>query len=146
MKKTPVALVKEQFTSKEKLVDAVQKLASDDLWLDRVNAAKGLSRVSNSKLLRLHDILSDAKKRFGTRQKLIATILELDKRAKDKGYASRLERYPLPRLLDLHSAASRTAKRAEAKPKLKTKAKAAAKPAPKKAAKTVKKAAAKKSA
>jgi hypothetical protein len=133
MKKTPVALVREQFTSKEKLIEAVQKLATDDLWVDRVSAGKGLARVSNAKLLRLHDILSDAKKRFGSRQKLIATILELDKRAKDKGYASRLERYPLPRLLDLHSSRTRAAKRAEAKPK--PKAKAAAKPAKKAPAK-----------
>jgi hypothetical protein len=127
MKKTPVALAKERFTSKEKLIDAVQKLATDDLWLDRVNKVKGLSKVSNAKLLRLHDILSDAKKRFGTRQKLIATILELDKRAKDNGYASRLERYPLPRLLDLHSARARASTRAEAKSKAAPKAKAPAK-------------------
>jgi hypothetical protein len=139
MKKTPVAQVKERFTSKEKLVDAVQKLATDDLWLDRVNANKGLSRVSNDKLLRLHDILSDAKKRFGTRQKLISTILELEQRVKDKGYASRLERYPLPRLVDLHDAKARAKKRGEA-------AAAKAKAKPKAVAKVGKKAPAKKAA
>lgn len=143
MKKTPALLVKERFTNKEKLIDAVQKLATDDLWIDRVNSTKGLARVSNAKLLRLHDILTDAKKRFGSRQKLINAILELDKRVKDKGYASRLERYPLPRLIDLHTAATRSAKRAEAKAKAKT-AKAPEKKQAK--AKTAKKAAAKKSA
>jgi hypothetical protein len=123
MKKTPVSLVKERFESKDKLVAAVQQLASSDLWLDRVSAAKGLLRVSNAKLVRLHDTLTDAKKRFGSRDKLIGSIVELNKRVKDKGFASKLAAYPLPQLLDLHAAASRQSKRAEAaaktaKPKL----------------------------
>jgi hypothetical protein len=115
MKKTPVKAVKEQFSSKEQLVAAVQKLASTDLWLDRVNEAKGLARVSNAKLLRLHAILTAVKKDFGSRAKLIDAILTLEKRAKDAGYKTRLEGYPLPRLVDIHSAASRRAKRASAK-------------------------------
>src|SRR5688572_27871590 len=100
MKKSPLASTKERFESKEKLVQAVEKLATEDLWLDRVSEAKGLAKVSNQKLLRLHDLLSDVKKRFGSRQKLVDAILELAKRAKDKGYASRLGGFPLPRLLD----------------------------------------------
>ena len=74
MKKTPVSQVKERFESKDKLVAAVQKLATAELWSDRVNAAKGLGRVSNAKLVRLHDTLTDAKKRFGSRDKLISSI------------------------------------------------------------------------
>ncbi|MBK8995588.1 MAG: hypothetical protein IPM35_07565 [Myxococcales bacterium] len=124
MKKTPLSLANERFTSKDKLVEAVQKLATDDLWLDRVNEAKGLGRVSNAKLLRLHEILTRVKKDFGSRAKLIDAILTLEKRGKDAGYKARLEAYPLPRLVDLHGAASRRAKRAEAKAK--------AAPAPKK--------------
>lgn len=126
MKKTPLSLANERFTSKEKLVEAVQKLATDDLWLDRVNEAKGLGRVSNAKLLRLHEILTRVKKDFGSRAKLIEAILTLEKRSKDAGYKTRLEAYPLPRLVDLHGAASRRARRAEAKAK--------AAPAPKKKA------------
>jgi hypothetical protein len=116
MKKTPVSLVKERFESKEKLVAAVQKLATADLWLDRVSSGKGLGRVSNAKLVRLHDNLTDAKKRFGSRDKLVSSIVELKKRNKDKGFASKLAGYPLPQLLDLHAAAARESKRAEAKP------------------------------
>jgi hypothetical protein len=129
MKKTPVSQVKERFESKEKLVAAVQKLATADLWSDRVNAAKGLGRVSNAKLVRLHDTLTDAKKRFGSRDKLIGSIVELNKRVKDKGFAAKLAAYPLPQLLDLHAAATRASKRAEVAAKAKpAKAEKAAKP------------------
>lgn len=127
MKKTPVQLVKERFETKEKLAEAVKKLATSDLWLDRTNAEKGLGRASNAKLLRLHTVLEDAKKRFGSRDKLIAAILDVEKRAKDSGYKTRLSQYPLPRLLDMHDAAARRAKRAEKK------AKPASKPVAKKA-------------
>jgi hypothetical protein len=148
MKKTPVSQVKERFESKEKLVAAVQKLATAELWSDRVNAAKGLGRVSNAKLVRLHDTLTDAKKRFGSRDKLIGSIVELNKRVKDKGFAAKLAAYPLPQLLDLHAAATRKSKRAEVAAKAKpakaekaAKPKAAAKPAaakPKAATKSAK--------
>jgi hypothetical protein len=114
MKKTPLSAAKERFSSKDKLVEAVQKLATNDLWLDRVNGSKGLARVSNAKLLRLHDVLTKVSKDFGSRGKLIDAILVVEKRTKDAGYKTRLEGYPLPRLVDLHAAASRRAKRAEA--------------------------------
>jgi hypothetical protein len=110
MKKPPLRLVKDSFQSKEKLVEAVQKLATADLWIDRVNSEKGLARVANGKLVRLHAILTDAKQRFGSRDKLIAAILDLEKRSKDAGYKARLEQYPLPRLLDTHQVADRKAK------------------------------------
>ena len=144
MKKTPVSQVKERFESKEKLVAAVQKLATAELWSDRVNAAKGLGRVSNAKLVRLHDTLTDAKKRFGSRDKLIDSIVELNKRVKDKGFAAKLAAYPLPQLLDLHAAATRKSKRAEVAAKAKpAKAEKAAKPKAAKPAAAKPKAAAK---
>jgi hypothetical protein len=136
MSQSPLAAVKKRFESKEKLVAAVQKLATGDLWIDRVNGTKGLGRVSNAKLIRLHDILSDAKTRFGTRDKLIGAIVELAKRTKDTDFATSLGKFPLPRLLDLHSSLTRSSKRASAAPapaKPKAKKKAAA-PAEAKAA------------
>lgn len=109
--KSPLSEMKERFGEKTKLVAAVEKLATEDLWLDRVSEAKGLSHVSNAKLLRLHAALSRAKQEFGTRGKLIGAILEATGRSKDAGYRQRLERYPLPRLLDAHGSASRLATR-----------------------------------
>ncbi|MBK7579144.1 MAG: hypothetical protein IPI67_02970 [Myxococcales bacterium] len=132
MNKTPLKVAKDRFTSKEKLVEAVQKLATGDLWIDRVNGGKGLARVSNAKLVRLHDILTSVKKDFGSRGKLIDAIVTLEKRSKDAGYKSRLEQHPLPQLVDLHAAAARRARRAEAKAKA-APAAAKKKPAAKKA-------------
>lgn len=130
MASTPLTVVKEKFGTKDKLVEAVQKLATDALWIDRVNPAKGLARVSNAKLLRLHAALEDAKSRFGSRAKLVDAIRELEKRSKDDGYKTRLESYPLPRLIELHDAAKKRGSKATS---TKPAAKVAKKAAPKKA-------------
>ena len=41
MKKSPLTITKERFGDKAGLVKAVRELATDELWLDRVNAGKG---------------------------------------------------------------------------------------------------------
>ena len=106
--KSPLARVKEQFGDKEKLVAAVEKLGGEDLWVARTNENKGLAHVSNAKLLRLHRVLSEVKEKFGTREKLVDAILELEKRTKDAGYKQRLSAWPVPRLYDTYRS---TAKR-----------------------------------
>lgn len=108
---TPLSQVKERFESKEKLVAAVEKLATKELWLGLVNDVKGLKRASNKKLVRLHTLLEDAKKRFGSRDKLIQSIAELAQRSKDKDWAASLASRPLGQLLDMHGALDRAAKR-----------------------------------
>jgi hypothetical protein len=134
----PVNQVKERFGDKAKLLAALEKLTTSDLWLDRVSKAKSLKNVANSKLLKLHDTLSLLKKDFGSRAKLIDAILKLEKRAKDAGYKGKLESYPSPRLMDLHSALNKKSRAAEKKaaaPAAKAKPAAAkAKPATKKPA------------
>jgi hypothetical protein len=112
MKTPPLKAVKDRFGDKQKLVSAVKGLATDDLWLGRVNDDKGLESVSNSKLLRLHDTLTRVKKEFGSRAKLIDSILTLSKRNKDAGLRSSLEKFPTPRLVDLQMSATRRAKAA----------------------------------
>jgi hypothetical protein len=135
MKTSPLKAVKDRFGDKDKLVAAVKELATEDLWLPIVNEAKGLERVSNAKLLRLHETLSRVKKDFGSRSKLIDSILTLGKRNKDVGLKGHLERLSTPRLVDMHSTAHRsskvTEKAAAAKP-------TAAKAAPKKKTRTKK--------
>jgi hypothetical protein len=142
MAKSPLSVVKEKFESKEKLVAAVEKFTTDDLWVARTNKDKGLAHVSNAKLIRLHATFSAVKEKFGTRAKLIDAICEVEKRAKDEGYKARISAYPVPRLWDLYKSASkRNAPKAAPAPR----AAKAAKPAKKAAAKPAKKAAAAKS-
>lgn len=123
-KTSPLQAVKARFGDKAKLVLAVKALATEELWLGRMNEEKGLDSVSNAKLLRLHDLLEGVKKSFGSRSKLIESILTLSKRQKDAGLRGRLEKFPTPRLVDLQASVARQAKNAERK----------AKAAPKKAA------------
>jgi hypothetical protein len=142
--KSPLSIVKDKFGEKAKLVAAVEKLAGDDLWVSRTNKDKGLAHVSNSKLIKLHATFTAVKEKFGTREKLIAAILEVEKRTKDDGYKARISAYPVPRLFDQYKSSS---KRLQPKKADKTEKKAApkakAKPAADKAPKA-KKAAAKK--
>ena len=146
--KSPIAAVKETFGDKAKLVAELEALTKgDDLWVSRLNAKKGLAHVSNAKLLRLHKTFTTVKEKFGTRAKLIDAIAEIEKRAKDEGYKTRLGAYPVPRLWDMYQSASkragapeRAAKKA-ARPKVEKKVAAPKKKAaaPKKAAAVKKK-------
>jgi hypothetical protein len=127
---SPLAIVKERFGDKAKLVAELEKLAGEDLWVSRTNERKGLAHVSNAKLLRLHRIFSEVKEQFGTRDKLIAAILELEKRTKDEGYRARLAKFPVPRLFDHYRSAHKRARRADtAKKAVEPKKKAAPKKA-----------------
>ncbi|APS00641.1 hypothetical protein [Pajaroellobacter abortibovis] len=101
MKKSPLAQVKEKFGDKAGLIKALEPLTSHDLCVSRLHDAKELAHVSNAKLLKLYYTLSIVKERFGNRDKLIETILEMQKRVKDTGYRARLSTYPIPRLYDL---------------------------------------------
>jgi hypothetical protein len=108
----PGRAVEASFGSKAKLVEAVRKLISDDLLDDRLNEDKGLEHVSNRKLLRLHAVGTRVQSEFGGRGALIDAILAVEKRTKDEGYRTRLERFSTPRLLDMVDAARRRQKRA----------------------------------
>ena len=113
-KKSPLQATKEQFGDKKKLVEAVKGFVTDELWLGRTNADrggdKGLERVSNAKLLKLHATFSAVKETFGTRAKLIDAILDAEKRNKDEGFKKRLETQPVPRLYDHYKSTQKRAK------------------------------------
>lgn len=144
---TPLSIVKEQFESKEKLIAAVQKLMTEELWLPRLSADQGgnkdITRVSNAKLLRLHRVLSEVQSEFGSRAKLIDAILEVENRSKDADYKKRLENFSALRLLDQYKSSKRRGAFKGKRPGLKAQvveAKPAAKRPKKKAAKKVAKA------
>jgi hypothetical protein len=133
MKSSPFQQVQAKFTDKATLISAVQALATEALWLDRVGG-KGLAKVSNTKLIKLHTALSRAKEEFGSRDKLVAAVLTLGQRSKDDGYKARLAGYPVPRLLDLHDSLSKKSSRPAAPKPVATKRKANTKKAKLKAA------------
>ncbi|MBK9259355.1 MAG: hypothetical protein IPM54_05910 [Polyangiaceae bacterium] len=112
--KAPLAIVKERFGEKAKLIEAVKQLASEEMWLPRMNSdqggSRGLEHVSNAKLLRLHATLTAVKDKFGSRAKLVDEILALQNRSKDAGLRSRIEAYPVPRLYDLWKSSDKRAK------------------------------------
>ena len=140
--KSPLAIVKEKFGDKSKLVEAVKAFGTEELWLGRTSAdngggaGRGLQHVSNAKLVRLHTVFTEVKEKFGTRAKLIEEILAAQKRSKDGDLKKKLETYPVPRLFDLYKSVSKAAKAAEAKlapkaPKAAPKAEVKAAAAPK---------------
>jgi hypothetical protein len=129
--KTPLALVKDKFGEKAKLVEAIEKLTNGGLWLARSSEGKGLAHVSNAKLLRLHATFTEVKEKFGTREKLVDAILELEKRVKDTGMREKLTGWPVPRLFDAYKSAKKRA--AGPKPAAKASADAPAKAAAKSA-------------
>jgi hypothetical protein len=143
--KSPLALMKETFGDKAALVQAVEKLTSEELWVARTNKNKGLAHVSNAKLLRLHATFTAVKEKFGTREKLIDAILDLRGRAKDGGLRDTLLGWPVPRLYDTYKSAAKRQASDAAPPKApkaqpKVPVAAAVKTAPKKtAAKAAKK-------
>lgn len=120
MAKSPLQQVKDRFGSKEALIKELQGLVDKtDLFVKKFNEAKGLERVSNLKLLRLHRIAEEVQARFGTREKLIGALVELEGRVKDADYRKRFEKLTVGKLLDLVKSAERRVKRAaeKAKPK-----------------------------
>ncbi len=140
---TPLAIVKEKFGDKAKLVEALEKLTGESLWVSRTNKDKGLAHVSNAKLLRLHATFTTVKEKFGTREKLVDAILDVEKRSKDTGLRQKLLEWPVPRLFDAYRSASKrhapAAPKASAKPAKVAKPAKAAAPAKAKPAKAAKK-------
>lgn len=132
--KSPIALVKDKFGDKAKLVAAVEKFTKDDLWIAKTNQDKGLAHVSNAKLLRLHATFSTVKEKFGTRAKLIDAICDLEKRTKDDGFKKRLAAYPVPRLFDMWQSSEKRQKASAKAPAEKAAKAAPAKKAPAKKA------------
>ncbi len=103
MKKSPLAEVKERFGSKDALVKELKSLFDKgEFFENRLNPDKGLTHVSNEKLLKLHRVATEVKERFNTRTKLVDDLLRTMKREKDEGFRARLEKWGLPRLWDYY--------------------------------------------
>jgi hypothetical protein len=146
MKKSPLILVKDQFGSKEKLVDAL--IALPESVFDRGDDDKDAFRkrllgAANAKLLRLHDTGKAVGERFGSKEKLVEAILDLRKRGKDQDFRTKLSTLPIGKLFDQVSALEKADRRTKRKanPVKKPATPAAAKPAASKPAAAAKPAA-----
>lgn len=69
-----------------------------------------LSKASNMQLLRLQKVVETVKAKFGSRDKLIEAIGSAQNKSKDKDFLAKLATFPLPRLLDLATSVTRTAR------------------------------------
>ena len=108
----PFARVKELHGTKEALVKTlVDPLAAEDEDTDLVKAR--LLKASNQQLLRLATVVATVKDKYGSREKLIASIGKAENKTKDEDYLAKLGTMPLPRLLDMARASERRAKQAE---------------------------------
>ncbi len=108
--KSPVAIVNETFGAKDKLVDKLVGL------LDRGDESKDdlrkrLSTAANSKLLRLHQVATTVKEKWGSHDALVEHVAKALGRSKDKPFVERLAAYSDARLVDLAQATERRTKR-----------------------------------
>ena len=93
-------------SSKEALAKSLAPaLARADEDTDAIAAR--LKTASNRQLLRLASLTETVKKKWGTREKLIAAIGAANKKSKDQDYLARLDTYSLPRLVELVTTAQR---------------------------------------
>ena len=102
MKKTPLQTVNDSFGSREKLVDQLASTADDAS--SGASTKSTLMGLSNAKLLRLARIEETVRQRFGDKDKLIAHIVDVRKKAghtADADYEAKLQTYSKGRLLDM---------------------------------------------
>ncbi|MCS6913182.1 MAG: hypothetical protein RMK29_04850 [Myxococcales bacterium] len=115
LKKPPLMRVKEQFGSKEKLVDALVAMPAKVLprrdGEDKDAFRARLLTAANSKLLRLYERAKIIQSRWGSKEQLVEAVLGLQNRIKDQGYRSKLSAWSLGRLHDRVTALERAQRR-----------------------------------
>lgn len=115
-KKSPLARQKEEHGTKEKLVDRViallGQITTQDEDKDELKAR--LLAASNKKLLRLFEVGSEIKDKFGSLEKLAEATAKVLGRAKDAPYVAKLKTLTPGKLLDAYRSAEKREKRAKA--------------------------------
>jgi hypothetical protein len=112
-KKSPLARQKDEHESKEKLVDRVitvlGSITKSEEDKDTVKAR--LLAASNKKLIRLHEVGSEIKSKYGSIEKLAEAVGAALGRAKDAPYVEKLKALTPARLLDMVKAAEKRGKK-----------------------------------
>ena len=108
-KKSPLQQMKDKFGEKETLVDRVLSvIGAGDEERDAVKSR--LLAVSNKKLLRIFEIASEVKTKYGSPDKLAEAAAKAAGKAKDAAYIARLTKLAQKspaRVLDLLKAAAK---------------------------------------
>ena len=98
---TPLHTVTEKFGSKEKLISELVGLVQKNEDESESELSARLMRVSNRKLLVLHERESTLKARFGSRDKLISALVEKKLGRADADLQTKLADYSTGRLLSM---------------------------------------------
>ena len=117
MKKSPYAIVKERFGAKENLIKTLLPLLEKTYADETKDEFKErITRLSNRKLLRLHELHTVTMKEFGgSKQKLVSSILEMrqppNSKKVDQDFNDKLMSFSLTRLVDMHTSLKKKAHR-----------------------------------
>lgn len=113
-KKSPLAQQKDEHGSKEKLVDKLVTLLGQIRKGDenKDDLKQRLLASSNKKLLRLLEVGSAVREKYGSVDKLAEAVAAALGRAKDAPYLTKLQSLTPGRLLDLLRSAERGKKKA----------------------------------
>ncbi len=105
----PKARVVANHGTKETLAKTIAAtLAREDQDVDTIVAS--LKTASNQQLLRLQRVVETVKKKWGSREKLVAAIGSAQNKSKDKDYLAKLDSFSLPQLVDLAASGERRAR------------------------------------
>ncbi len=118
VKKSPLMRVKDQFGTKEKLVDALVALPAQVIERgeeDKEAYHKRMMAAANSKLLRLYQTGKAVAERWGSKEALVDALLQLQSRGKDQDYKTKLSTQTVGKLYDRFQSMERAHKRAQAK-------------------------------
>ena len=101
--KSPKQLITDQFGSRAKAVDAINKLLGGDK-----ETKSRLQGTTNKKLLRIHAVATEVNAKFGGKSQLIEAIakLKFPKGAPSADWTNKMESFTIKRLLDVHRQAA----------------------------------------
>jgi len=105
----PLARMKALYGTKDKLVDKVAGSIATT-GEDEGALKDRLLKASNQQLLKLAAVADAVKKAYGSRDKLVDSLVKAGNRIKDKDYVAMLGALSLPRLYDLARSAERRAR------------------------------------
>ncbi|MFH0902545.1 MAG: hypothetical protein V2A73_18095 [Pseudomonadota bacterium] len=98
--RSPLQMVKEQFGSKDTLVEKVLGLVEHgEVAKDELK--ERLLKASNKKLLRLAETAESIRSQYGSKEALANAVAGMLGKAKDISYVKRIGKYTSGRLLDM---------------------------------------------